>query len=155
MAEINLLEGDEKIKAIEKAIKIYEVDFQALSFAEKAIEFYKGDPKAIPFIDVAKKCRKNDFKMAIYLGPVLIVGALLFSGLIIPFLLSILPGYGRLIIFSLIVDLVSAIALLIGTLVLVIGIPYYSFSLFKLNRMKRRLQKVEKNNDSRTKCGQR
>lgn len=73
MDKIEQLEGEERIRALEKAIGRYEGREIALPFIEKAIEYYKGDPEAIPFVDQAIKWRKRSMEAMVIAAPILMV----------------------------------------------------------------------------------
>ena len=138
MAEIEQLEGEERIRALENAIGHYEGDGKALPFIEKAIEYYEGDPEAIPFVDKAIELRKEDIKNTVIIAPILIVAGWVWSTYIVPWLRFPTTRIKMVVGFWL-WDLFGKLAFLLGLLVFAIGVPYFLYKFLGLKRLRRHL----------------
>jgi hypothetical protein len=141
MKEIEQLEGEEKIRALEKAIAQYEGDNKALQFIERAMEYYKGDPKAIPFVDKAIELRKEDIKTVFIIAPILIVAGWVWSSYIIPWL-RFPTRRMKLVVGFWLWDLFGKLAILVGLLIFVIGVPYFLYKYLGLKRLRHRLTQL-------------
>jgi hypothetical protein len=143
MAKIEQLEGEERIRALEKAIGLYEGEDEALPFIEKAIEYYKGTPEAIPFVDQAIKRRKESVKSTLTLSPILVVGGWVWSNWLMSFMWNIFPPtIGRYLLLYVIFDGIGMLAVSIGILFFGIGFPYYTYKFLGLKRLRRRLARL-------------
>lgn len=143
MAKIERLEGEERIRALEKAIGRYEGKDMALPFIEKAIEYYKGAPEAIPFVDQAIEERKRSMKSTLTASPVMVVAGWVWSNWVISFMWNIFPPTrAKYALGYMIFEGIGMLVVIFGILYFGIGFPYYIYKFLGLKRLRRRLARL-------------
>ncbi len=141
MAKIEQLEGEERLRALEKAIVRYEGKGKDLPFIEKAIEYYEGVPEAIPFVDKAIDLQKDNMVFSVIIGLILTVGGWVWFTYIVPWLKypSTRP---KVVVGFMVVDAMGKLVFAIGLLFVAIGGPYYLYKFLGLKRLRRRLAQL-------------
>lgn len=143
IAQIEQLEGEARIRALEKVIRRNEGKDKALPFIEKAIEYYDGDPEAIPFVDKAIERRMEAVKEMVGMGPILMVGGWVWSTYFIPFVVRIFPTTRMNLVAGFwVLNAFGNLVFVIGLLYLTIGFPYYLYKFLGLKRFRHRLAQL-------------